>query len=230
MTVLFVLFKRLLETKREAVSSSANKLRNGIFKIDDTQEKVKDMSEELVESQKQVKLVQDDCNVCIVNLSAETEVLDKQKKVVEEQGDKIAVEEAEIGVKRALAQKDLLIAMPALDEATLALNSLNKKDLTEVRSYAKPPVKVEKVMEAVMILLKKEPNWTQSKKELGDPNFLDTLKNFDKNHIADKTLKKVAIYTTDPELEPVKVGIVSSACKSLCLWARAIENYAKIYK
>lgn len=96
---------RLLETKREAVSSGANKLRNGIFKIDDTQEKVKDMSEELVESQKQVKLVQDDCNVCIINLSAETEVLDKQKKIVEEQGDKIAVEEVEIGIKRELAQK-----------------------------------------------------------------------------------------------------------------------------
>lgn len=223
-------FQRLLDTKREAVSSSANKLRNGIFKIDDTQEKVKDMSEELIESQKQVKLVQDDCNVCIVNLSAETEVLDKQKKIVEEQGDKIAVEEIEIGVKRELAQKDLMIAMPALDEATLALNSLNKKDLTEVRSYAKPPVKVEKVMESVMVLLKKEPTWTQSKKELGDPNFLDTLKNFDKNHIADKTLKKVAVYTTDPELEPNKVGIVSSACKSLSLWVRAIENYAKIYK
>ncbi|XP_037045747.1 dynein heavy chain 2, axonemal [Bradysia coprophila] len=223
-------FQKLLEAKREAISSGANKLRNGIFKIDDTQEKVKEMSEQLVESQRQVKLVQDECNVCIVNLSAETEVLDKQKKVVEEQGEKIAVEETEIGFKRELAQKDLMIAMPALDEATMALNSLNKKDLTEVRSYAKPPVKVEKVMESVMILLKKEPNWTQSKKELGDPNFLDTLKNFDKNHIADKTLKKLAVYTTDPELEPIKVGIVSSACKSLSLWVRAIENYAKIYK
>lgn len=220
----------MLQTKREFVSSAANKLRNGIFKIDDTQEKVKDMSEELVESQKQVKLVQDDCNLCIVNLSSETEVLDKQKKVVEDQGDKIAEEEITIGIKRGLAQKDLLIAMPALDEATLALNSLNKKDLVEVRSYAKPPIKVEKVMESVMILLKKEASWTESKKQLGDSNFLETLKNFDKNHITDKVLKKIAVYTTDSELEPAKVGIVSSACKSLCIWVRAIENYAKIYK
>lgn len=188
------------------------------------------MSEQLVESQKQVKLVQDDCNICIVNLTAETEVLDKQKKIVEYQGEKITLEEIEIGFKRELAQKDLLVAMPALDEATLALNSLNKKDLTEVRSYAKPPIKVEKVMESVMILLKKEPNWTTSKRELGDPNFLDTLKNFDKNHIADKTLKRLAVYTSDSELEPNKVGIVSFACKSLMVWARAIENYAKIYK
>lgn len=30
-------------------------------------------------------------------------------------------------------------------------------------------------MEAVMILLKKEPTWTEAKKQLGDPNFLTTV-------------------------------------------------------
>lgn len=34
-----------------------------------------------------------------------------------------------------------------------ALDALNKKDITEVKSYAKPPQKVEMVMEAVLILL-----------------------------------------------------------------------------
>lgn len=34
-----------------------------------------------------------------------------------------------------------------------ALDALNKKDITEVKSYPKPPQKVEMVMEAVLILL-----------------------------------------------------------------------------
>lgn len=51
-----------------------------------------------------------------------------------------------------IAQADLDEAMPALEEAMRALDSLNKKDISEMKSYAKPPIKVEMVMEAVMIL------------------------------------------------------------------------------
>lgn len=51
-----------------------------------------------------------------------------------------------------IAQADLDEAMPALEEALRALDSLNKKDISEMKSYAKPPYKVEMVMEAVMIL------------------------------------------------------------------------------
>ena len=52
---------------------------------------------------------------------------------------------------------------------------LNKKDMAEVKAYAKPPPAVETVMEAVMVLRKQEPTWTEAKKQLGDPNFLMQL-------------------------------------------------------
>jgi dynein heavy chain len=39
--------------------------------------------------------------------------------------------------------------------------------MTEIRSYAKPPGLVEKVMEAVMILRGVDPTWSESKKQLG---------------------------------------------------------------
>lgn len=48
-----------------------------------------------------------------------------------------------------------------------ALESLNKKDMTEIKSYAKPPGLVEKVLEAVMILRGNEPTWLEAKKQLG---------------------------------------------------------------
>jgi len=47
------------------------------------------------------------------------------------------------------------------------LEALNKKDLTEIKSYGKPPVLVEKVLEAVMILRGNEPTWAEAKKQLG---------------------------------------------------------------
>ena len=49
-----------------------------------------------------------------------------------------------------------------------ALESLNKKDMTEIKSYGRPPALVEKVMEAVMILRGNEPTWAEAKRQLGD--------------------------------------------------------------
>ncbi|CAB0007849.1 unnamed protein product [Nesidiocoris tenuis] len=111
-----------------------------------------------------------------------------------------------------------------------ALEALNKKDIAEVRSYGKPPYKVEMVMEAVCILRGIEPVWAEAKKDLGDVNFLQKLRDFDKDHVTDRTLKRIALYTNNPEFEPEKVGVVSTAAKSLAMWVIAIEKYGKAYK
>ena len=48
-----------------------------------------------------------------------------------------------------------------------ALESLNKKDIGEIKSYGRPPGQVEMVMEAVMILRQSEPTWAEAKRQLG---------------------------------------------------------------
>lgn len=52
-----------------------------------------------------------------------------------------------------------------------ALESLNKKDIGEIKSYGRPPAQVEMVMQAVMILRGNEPTWAEAKRQLGE---LDT--------------------------------------------------------
>lgn len=128
------------------------------------------------------------------------------------------------------AQADLDLAMPALTEAERALDSLKKNDIAEVRSYGKPPEKVQKVMEAVMILKGLPPTWEEAKKVLADNEFLKKLKNFDKDHVSDKVLKKIEKCTAEKNFDPDIVGEVSFAARGLCIWVKAIEKYAKIYR
>jgi dynein heavy chain len=56
------------------------------------------------------------------------------------------------------------------------------------------------------------------------------LKEFDKDHVPSKVLKKIGTYTRNPEFEPEKVGAQSIAAKSLAQWVIAIEKYAIIFK
>ncbi|CAH0554837.1 unnamed protein product [Brassicogethes aeneus] len=223
-------YKRMLADKRLETSTQANKLRNGLSKIDECKEKVKTMSVELEEAQVKVAEFQQQCDEYLVIIVAQRKEADEQQKEVTKKSIKIGEEEVECRKMAELAQADLDEAMPALNEAIAALDALSKKDISEMKSYSSPPQKVKMVMEAVCILKGYDISWDSAKKLLGELDFLKALKEFDRNHISEKTLKKIAGYTMNEEFVPDKVGIVSFAAKSLCMWVIAIEKYARVWK
>uniref|UniRef100_A0A182F4F4 Dynein heavy chain coiled coil stalk domain-containing protein n=1 Tax=Anopheles albimanus TaxID=7167 RepID=A0A182F4F4_ANOAL len=206
------------------------KFRVGIERIMDATATVASLSEELEERQREIGMFQEQLNEFLEQISLQKQEAAIQTEEVSMKRVKIGAEEIVCKQLAAVAEADLLRAMPALNAAVSALDSLNKKDMNEIKSYSRPPTKVELVMEAVMILLGKEPSWAESKRQLGEQKFLETLKAFDRNNIAERTLKTISGYVRNPELEPEKVGTVSKAAKSLMLWVRAIDNYGKVYK
>ncbi|XP_055959532.1 dynein axonemal heavy chain 2-like, partial [Patella vulgata] len=223
-------YKKLLFEKRKELGDAANKLRNGLSKIDDTREKVQNMSVELETAKVKVAQFQKQCEEYLVVIVQQKREADEQQKSVAQKGERIAEEETKCRHMAELAQTDLDEALPALQEAIKALESLNKKDMTEIRSYGRPPPLVEKVMEAVMILRGNEPTWAESKKQLGDGNFLKQLMNFDKDNITDRILKKIGQYCALADFQPEVIGRVSRAARSLCMWVRAMEVYGRIYR
>ncbi|XP_016786963.1 dynein axonemal heavy chain 2 isoform X2 [Pan troglodytes] len=184
-------YKKLLGEKRQELLDQANKLRTGLFKIDETREKVQVMSLELEDAKKKVAEFQKQCEEYLV-------IIVQQKREADEQ------------------QK--------------ALESLNKKDIGEIKSYGRPPAQVEIVMQAVMILRGNEPTWAEAKRQLGEQNFIKSLINFDKDNISDKVLKKIGAYCAQPDFQPDIIGRVSLAAKSLCMWVRAMELYGRLYR
>ncbi|KAI4461456.1 dynein heavy chain [Holotrichia oblita] len=223
-------YKKMLAEKRQEISSEANKLRSGLWKIDDCRAKVETMSIELEEAKVKVMEFTQQCDEYMVIIMNQKKEADEQAKEVAETSIRIGEEEVVCKKLADVAQADLDLAMPALEEAIRALDALNKKDISEMKSYAKPPAKVKMVMESIMILKGVEPTWEEAKRQLGESKFLDDLREFDKNHISDKTLRKIAGYTMNEEFVPDKIGIVSFAAKSLCMWVIAIEKYAKVWK
>jgi dynein heavy chain, axonemal len=84
------------------------------------------------------------------------------------------------------------------------------------------------VLEAVNIMLGEKTDWSSCKSVIVDINFMDRLKSYDRNNIPEACLKKIKPYISKTEFDPIYVGKQSQACKSLCLWVRAMDNYAKI--
>ncbi|KAA3670228.1 dynein heavy chain, axonemal, partial [Paragonimus westermani] len=128
------------------------------------------------------------------------------------------------------AQRDLDEAIPALEAANRALDSLDKSDISEIRVFTKPPQLVQTVMEAVCLMLGQKPDWATAKTVLGDSNFLRRLVEYPKDEITENQLKRLKKYIDNPEFTPEVVEKTSKACKSMCMWVRALDLYARVFR
>lgn len=98
------------------------------------------------------------------------------------------------------------------------------------QAYSKPPALVELTLGGVMTVLKRPATWEETKKQLGDANFMMKLLQFDKDTLDDALLKKINKFTAAPDFTPDAVGKVSLAAKGMCMWVRAMEVYGRVAK
>lgn len=165
----------MLGEKRKELFYQANKLRNGLGKIEEARASVEVMTIDLEKAQAKVMEIQQVCEEAMAVISQKKREADEQAKVVKIKSEKIAEEEVACKKLAKIAQADLDEAMPALEEALSALDALSKKDISEIKSYGRPPPKVMMVMEAVCVLKGVTPSWEESKRVLGEQDFLKSV-------------------------------------------------------
>lgn len=107
-------------------------------------------------------------------------------------------------------------------------DSLSTSD--DLQAYSKPPALVEMTLSGVMTVLKRSATWEESKKQLGDANFMMKLLQYDKDNMDDALLKKIHKFSANPDFTPESVGKVSLAAKGMCMWVRAMEVYGTVAK
>ena len=78
---------------------------------------------------------------------------------------------------KAEADRILNDAMPTLQAAMDALNTLNRNDISEIKGNNNPNQVVKFTLECVSILLDEKNDWDSIKRFLADPNFLSRMKN-----------------------------------------------------
>ena len=111
-----------------------------------------------------------------------------------------------------------------------SFNPIDKNDISEVRAYTKPPTMVMTVMSAVCTLLGQKTDWSTAKLLLGEQGFLKRLVNYDRDSVTNQIYARVKKITKNPDFNPTSVGKISKACKSMCAWVLALQNYTDIFR
>jgi dynein heavy chain len=201
----------------------------GLTRLKETNVIVDALQENLVKLRPEIDAKEKATQAMVVTLQEQTQVASEQEKITakdEAESKKIYNEVSEI--KRS-CEEILSEAMPALHAATKALNTLDQKDIGEMKMYAQPPDDLVMVLNAVCLLKKEKQDWDTAKKLMGNPKqFLTSLQDFDKDNIAEGQLKKLKKFVNDPRFTPENIGKKSKAGQSICMWVRAMDKYSEV--
>uniref|UniRef100_A0A8C7T912 Dynein axonemal heavy chain 12 n=1 Tax=Oncorhynchus mykiss TaxID=8022 RepID=A0A8C7T912_ONCMY len=243
---LIAAFRQLLTQKRDMVMKAKKRYTNGLDKLAFAESQVSEMKKELVDLQPKLEQAKIDNTKMMKVLEVESVQVEAKSKVVRVDEEAATLKANEAQALKNECESDLAEAIPALEMALSALDTLKPSDVTIVKSMKSPPSGVKLVMAAVCVMKELKPDkivdpagtgqkildyWGPSKKLLGDMNFLRDLKEYDKDNIPVPVMQKIrSEYMTNPDFDPTKVAKASSAAEGLCKWVTAMEIYDRVAK
>uniref|UniRef100_A0A1I8JH23 DHC_N2 domain-containing protein n=1 Tax=Macrostomum lignano TaxID=282301 RepID=A0A1I8JH23_9PLAT len=233
------LYQNMLKRQHADLLGKMSRLENGLEKLESTAQQVDDLKAKLAAQEVELSQKNEDANKLLEIVGTETDKVSKEKEFADQEEQKVTEIKANVTVKQKECEEDLAKAEPALQAAQDALNTLNKNNLTEMKSFGTPPEAVVKVAAAVMCLLApggkvprvNDRTWKNSKAGIMSKvdQFLDNLINYDKDNIHENCLKEVDRYIKDPEFEPELIRSKSIAASGLCSWVINIVRYYEVY-
>uniref|UniRef100_A0A803SSJ0 Dynein axonemal heavy chain 17 n=1 Tax=Anolis carolinensis TaxID=28377 RepID=A0A803SSJ0_ANOCA len=228
------LYQNLLAKKRRELIARIERLENGLMKLQSTASQVDDLKAKLAVQELELKQKNEDADKLIQVVGIETDKVSREKTIADEEELKVQV--INTVKKQRACETDLAKAEPALIAAQQALDTLNKNNLTELKSFGSPPEAVVNVTAAVMILtapggkIPKDRSWKAAKVMMGKVDtFLDALKKFDKEHIPEPCLKAFKPFQNDRTFDPEFILSKSTAAAGLCSWCLNIVRFYEVY-
>ena len=239
-------FKDLISTKQMEIMAAKRRYVNGLEKLAFAESQVAIMRKDLEDLQPQLKTAAEETIKMMETIEIESKQAEEQRTVVSAE-EAIANEKASIAqALKDECQAELAVALPALEAAKTALDTIKPADIVIVKTMNNPPLGVRLVMAAVCVIKLippekiNDPNnpgqktldyWGPSKKLLNDLNFLKDLIAFDKDNINQVAVQKIKKeYMTNPEFIPSRIANASSAAEGLCKWCLAMIKYDEIKK
>ncbi|KRX01504.1 P-loop containing nucleoside triphosphate hydrolase [Pseudocohnilembus persalinus] len=224
----------LLDIKQKEIGELKDKLSKGVNKIQHAKTMIIELQEKMTNLQPLLIQKTAETEQLIKKLRVDKDQASIQQKIVEEEERIVNDKKLFIEEKAEEAQKILAEAKPQLKIAQESLNTLNRNDISEIKSIPSPHPLVKFTMECVAILLEEGTSWDSIKRFISDSHFLQRLKQMNSvksiSSVKPQTLQtlkdKIA---KNSEFKPKSIKNISLASKSICEWVLAVMNVVEVY-
>ncbi|CAL2045248.1 unnamed protein product [Caenorhabditis brenneri] len=235
---------KLAKKKRYEVRKTMTKYEKGMEKMKRAEEQVAGMQSELLTLQPQLLRTSIETSMLLSTIEKETIDVENKKEVVAASENKQNEAATKAQALKAESEAELASAIPALEAAVDALETMTQSDVSSLKTMRFPPYAVRLCMEAVCILLGVKPAkvtneigevvndyWVSGQKLLSDIHFLAKIRSFARDSMSKKTMKLIREkYISKEEFDPENVRQCSLAAEGLCRWVLAIDMYNQISK
>ena len=237
------LYKGLLISKRNKVEEDFSVLEIGLQKLMQTEEDVGQLKVRLEEETVFVAEKTVSVEKLLVNVGAETEVVNEQRAIAKVENEKADVERAAASKVQAECDVELKKAEPLVEQALGALKTLSKEAIQELKGFNNPPAGITEVCSCVLYLISpegkvaKDVSFKATKKAMNDPaKFVDQLLEMDIDNIPRANIQKVKSLIQQHDLgeeganNPDVISGRSFAAGGLSKWVVNIVKYDDCYQ
>eukprot|EP00595_Chromulina_sp_UTEXLB2642_P002635 CAMPEP_0196761464 /NCGR_PEP_ID=MMETSP1095-20130614/703_1 /TAXON_ID=96789 ORGANISM="Chromulina nebulosa, Strain UTEXLB2642" /NCGR_SAMPLE_ID=MMETSP1095 /ASSEMBLY_ACC=CAM_ASM_000446 /LENGTH=358 /DNA_ID=CAMNT_0042111041 /DNA_START=2925 /DNA_END=3998 /DNA_ORIENTATION=- len=216
-----------------------DKLTYASQQINQMHKELEDLQPELIESAAQTEILMTQIEKKMPGVLETRKVVGEEAAIAQKEADIVQKQKNEV-------EADLAAAIPALEEADAALNTIKPNDINEIKALSKPPDKIKMVCKAVCIMLDIKPAripdpenpskrimdyWGPSQRMLSDSNFIDLLIKYPKDNIDIRVVNEIKRdFLTNPDFNPEVIQKASKAAEGMCRWIIAMITYDQVAK
>ncbi|MBN3296580.1 DYH10 protein, partial [Amia calva] len=222
-------YSKLLDDKNQYILAQCKRLEGGLDKLKEASVQLAELNTKLAEQKVVLAEKSAACETLLQEISTNTTVAEEKKTLAEEKAVEIEEQNKVIAVEKKDAESSLAEALPALEAARLALQDLEKHDVTEIRSFAKPPKQVQVVCECILVMRGyKEISWKSAKGMMSEANFLRSLMEMDCDGIGTSQVKTVRGYLKNLNTTFDEMQAISRAGSGMLKFVEAVMGYCDV--
>ncbi|KAI9188096.1 hypothetical protein H9P43_002487 [Blastocladiella emersonii ATCC 22665] len=221
----------LLRDQRETNGKQCTRLESGLSKLEEASVQIKDLGAKLAVQNVMVKEKSEACEALLQVITTQTAQAEEKKELAMKKETELDAQNIQIAKDKEEAEVALAEALPALEEARNALNNLSAADITELRSFAKPPREVQKVCECVCVIKNiKDVSWKSAKTMMSAIDFRASLISMDVDAISSNQVKTVKTILRELDITYDRMVEISNAGSGLFKFVLAVVGYCNVAK
>ncbi|XP_060895064.1 dynein axonemal heavy chain 10 [Labrus mixtus] len=222
-------YTNLLEEKDQYILAQCKRLEGGLDKLKEASEQLAKLNVKLADQKVILAEKSTACETLLDEISTNTTIAEEKKTLAEDKAKEIEEQNKVIAVEKKEAESSLAEALPALEAARLALQDLEKSDVTEIRSFAKPPKQVQVVCECILVMRgHKEVSWQAAKGMMSEANFLRSLMEMDCDSISNNQVRTVKGFLKNLQTSVEEMQAISKAGSGMFKFVEAIMGYCEV--
>ncbi|SBT71328.1 dynein heavy chain, putative [Plasmodium malariae] len=229
------------------INNKMDMLKSGITKMNETSSNVENIKNCLKEKKKISEEKKEAAEKYAIDIGNEKMIVKKESDLADIEEKNCLEIQKTVLKQQEECENDIALGIPLIEQAEEALNTLNKKNIQELKTLNKPPPGVEDITAAVMQLLAtidtticvdkfgkiKDRSWKSAQKMMINPEkFISLLKDYknkiDENLVPDCNFKYVENLINLPHFNKNAIQKKSKAAAGLAEWVLNITSFYKI--